>query len=145
MLWDSDPRLPAPLIRALAAERDLGPDAVGDNEPYDGGLPGDTINAIATARGLANALIEVRQDLIGDARRRGSLGRPAGANRRAARCARGDPDAAGLGQPRRGPPAPPAAGLTRRARTAMAGPQNVSQIASNGTWNGQGSQSRRLF
>jgi len=66
VLWDSDPRLPAPLIRALAAERDLGPHAVGDNEPYDGGLPGDTINAIATARGLANALIELRQDLIGE-------------------------------------------------------------------------------
>jgi predicted N-formylglutamate amidohydrolase len=66
VLWDSDPRLPAPLIRALGAEPDIGPDAVGDNEPYEGGLPGDTINAIATARGLANALIEVRQDLIGE-------------------------------------------------------------------------------
>jgi predicted N-formylglutamate amidohydrolase len=66
VLWDSDPRLPAPLIRALAAEPDLGPGAVGDNEPYDGGLPGDTIDAIATSRGLANALIEVRQDLIGE-------------------------------------------------------------------------------
>jgi predicted N-formylglutamate amidohydrolase len=58
--------LPAPLIRALGAEPDIGPDAVGDNEPYDGGLPGDTINAIATALGLANALIELRQDLIGE-------------------------------------------------------------------------------
>jgi predicted N-formylglutamate amidohydrolase len=66
VLWDSDSRLPAPLIRALGAEPDVGPDAVGDNEPYEGGLPGDTINAIATARGLANALIEVRQDLIGE-------------------------------------------------------------------------------
>jgi predicted N-formylglutamate amidohydrolase len=66
VLWDSDPRLPAPLIRALGAEPDIGPGAVGDNEPYEGGLPGDTINAIATARGLANALIEVRQDLIGE-------------------------------------------------------------------------------
>lgn len=66
ILWDSDPRLPEPLIRALGAESDIGPAAVGDNEPYDGGLPGDTINAIATAGGLANALIEVRQDLIGE-------------------------------------------------------------------------------
>ena len=66
VLWDSDPRLSAPLIRALGAEPDIGPDAVGDNEPYEGGLPGDTINAVATARGLANALIEVRQDLIGE-------------------------------------------------------------------------------
>ncbi len=65
VLWDGDPRLPAPLIDALGAEPDIGPAAVGDNEPYAGGLPGDTINAVATARGLANALIELRQDLIG--------------------------------------------------------------------------------
>jgi predicted N-formylglutamate amidohydrolase len=66
VLWDSDPRLPAPLIRALGSEPDIGPQAVGDNEPYEGALPGDTINAVATARGLANALIELRQDLIGE-------------------------------------------------------------------------------
>ncbi len=40
--------------------------SVGDNEPYDGALTGDTIDRHCTARGLANALIEVRQDLIGD-------------------------------------------------------------------------------
>lgn len=66
VLWDGDSRLARPLLAALAAEPDIGPAAVGDNEPYAGGLPGDTINAIATARGLANALIEVRQDLIAD-------------------------------------------------------------------------------
>jgi len=66
VLWDGNPRLPVPLIRALAAEPDIGPAAVGDNEPYAGGLPGDTIDAIASAHGLANALIEVRQDLIGE-------------------------------------------------------------------------------
>jgi predicted N-formylglutamate amidohydrolase len=65
ILWDSDGRLPLRLIKALAAEPDLVPPEVGDNEPYDGALRGDTIDAIATARGLANALIEVRQDLIG--------------------------------------------------------------------------------
>jgi predicted N-formylglutamate amidohydrolase len=66
VLWDMDPRLPTPLLEALAAEPDLAPaqECVGDNEPYDGALAGDTIDAIATARGLANALIEVRQDLI---------------------------------------------------------------------------------
>ena len=66
VLWDLDPRLAAPLLEALAAEPDLAPSAetVGDNEPYDGALEGDTIDAVATARGLANALIEVRQDLI---------------------------------------------------------------------------------
>jgi predicted N-formylglutamate amidohydrolase len=62
VLWDGDPRLAAPLIAALEAEGDI---VVGDNEPYDGALAGDTIDQHATARGLANALIEVRQDLIG--------------------------------------------------------------------------------
>ncbi len=66
VLWDADPRLPAPLIRALGEDPDIGPGAVGDNEPYDGALPGDTIHALATARGLSSALIEVRQDLIGE-------------------------------------------------------------------------------
>ncbi len=37
---------------------------VGDNEPYRGGLPGDTIDRHATRRGLPDTLIEVRQDLI---------------------------------------------------------------------------------
>ncbi|MGA2795222.1 MAG: N-formylglutamate amidohydrolase, partial [Roseiarcus sp.] len=64
VLWDRDPRLPQPLLRALAGEADLAQAAVGDNEPYDGALEGDVIDDIATARGLANALIEVRQDLI---------------------------------------------------------------------------------
>jgi predicted N-formylglutamate amidohydrolase len=66
VLWDVDARLPAPLLQALAEESDLAPasENVGDNEPYDGALEGDTIDDIATARGLANALIEVRQDLI---------------------------------------------------------------------------------
>jgi predicted N-formylglutamate amidohydrolase len=66
VLWDRDWRLPKPLIEALVAEPDLSADEVGDNEPYDGALAGDTIHAIATSRGLANALIEVRQDLISD-------------------------------------------------------------------------------
>jgi predicted N-formylglutamate amidohydrolase len=64
ILWDRDGRLPKPLIEALVAEPDLAAAEVGDNEPYDGALPGDTIDAIATSRGLANALIELRQDLI---------------------------------------------------------------------------------
>jgi predicted N-formylglutamate amidohydrolase len=66
VLWDLDPRLPEPLLAALANEPDLQPagETIGDNEPYDGALVGDTIDEVATARGLANALIEVRQDLI---------------------------------------------------------------------------------
>ena len=66
VLWDLDDRIPAPLLAALAGEADLHAHGVGDNEPYDGGLAGDTIDAVATARGLANVLIEVRQDLIAE-------------------------------------------------------------------------------
>jgi predicted N-formylglutamate amidohydrolase len=61
VLWDADPRLPEPLIAALRREPGL---VVGDNEPYDGALEGDTMSRHATARGLPHALIEVRQDLI---------------------------------------------------------------------------------
>ena len=66
LLWDNDPRLAAPLFEALSAEPDLQPaaDLVGDNEPYDGALPGDTIDTHATRNGYANVLIEVRQDLM---------------------------------------------------------------------------------
>jgi predicted N-formylglutamate amidohydrolase len=61
VLWDSDPRLPVPLIRALQSWPDL---AVGNNEPYDGALNGDTMSRHCIPRGLAHVLIEVRQDLI---------------------------------------------------------------------------------
>ncbi len=64
ILWDRDDRILKPLVQGLLAEPDLFADDVGDNEPYDGALAGDTIDAIATSRGLANALIEIRQDLI---------------------------------------------------------------------------------
>jgi predicted N-formylglutamate amidohydrolase len=60
VLWDSDPRLAEPLIKALA---DAG-FAVGDNEPYDGALVGDTLDEEVTRRGLAGLLVEIRQDLI---------------------------------------------------------------------------------
>src|ERR1700734_234867 len=66
ILWDLDDRVPRPLIEAMLGEPDLRADEVGDNEPYDGALAGDTIDAVATARGLANALIEIRQDLIAE-------------------------------------------------------------------------------
>lgn len=68
LLWDDDARLAGPLVRALGTEPCLQPAAtlVGDNEPYDGALPGDTIDSHATRRGLANVLVEIRQDLIGD-------------------------------------------------------------------------------
>ncbi|MDP4002215.1 N-formylglutamate amidohydrolase [Methylobacterium sp. NEAU K] len=62
ILYDRDERLARPLIDALRA--DPAGLTVGDNEPYGGGLPGDTIDRHATARGLPNALVEIRQDLI---------------------------------------------------------------------------------
>jgi hypothetical protein len=37
---------------------------VGDNVPYSGQLKGDTLYRHGTTRGLAHALVEVRQDLI---------------------------------------------------------------------------------
>ncbi|WP_201835313.1 N-formylglutamate amidohydrolase [Microvirga zambiensis] len=61
ILWDADDRFAVPLLEALQAEDGL---VVGDNEPYDGALAGDTVDRHATTRGLANALIEIRQDLI---------------------------------------------------------------------------------
>ena len=61
ILWDADERFARPLLDGLTAEEGL---VVGDNEPYDGALAGDTIDRHATHRGLANALIEIRQDLI---------------------------------------------------------------------------------
>ncbi len=61
ILWDADDRFARPLLDGLSAEAGL---VVGDNEPYDGALAGDTVDRHATARGLANALIEIRQDLI---------------------------------------------------------------------------------
>lgn len=62
ILWDRDDRLSVPLIAGLRADpADL---TVGDNQPYGGGLPGDTIDRHALARGLPNALVEIRQDLI---------------------------------------------------------------------------------
>ena len=61
VLWDSDPRIPVPLMADLAARGIV----VGDNEPYSGRAPADfTIDHHAEANGLAHVSIEVRQDLI---------------------------------------------------------------------------------
>ncbi|HTR12426.1 MAG TPA: N-formylglutamate amidohydrolase [Roseiarcus sp.] len=64
VLWDRDDRIPKPLIEELLGEPNIHESGVGDNEPYDGALAGDTIDAVATPLMLANALIEMRQDLI---------------------------------------------------------------------------------
>lgn len=61
VLWNRDPRLPRPLIDRLRAAGV----PVGDNEPYSGRTHfGYTTQTHADAQGLANVLIEIRQDLI---------------------------------------------------------------------------------
>ncbi len=61
VLWNRDPRLPAALLAKL---RGLGI-VVGDNEPYSGRHGhGYTLHTHPEPRGLANALIELRQDLV---------------------------------------------------------------------------------
>jgi predicted N-formylglutamate amidohydrolase len=62
---DQDPRFSRPLIARLQA---LGDICVGDNEPYAGALPGDSIDRHGLAHGRHNTLIEVRNDLISEAR-----------------------------------------------------------------------------
>jgi predicted N-formylglutamate amidohydrolase len=61
VLWDKDPRLALPLLEGFRAIPGI---VVGDNAPYTGQLKGDTLYRHGTRRGLAHALIEVRQDLI---------------------------------------------------------------------------------
>ena len=61
VLWDLDDRAVEPLLAALRSDPEL---VVGDNEPYDGALRGDTMYQHAITRGYAHTLIEIRQDLI---------------------------------------------------------------------------------
>ncbi|MEE2944435.1 MAG: N-formylglutamate amidohydrolase [Pseudomonadota bacterium] len=57
-----DPRNLGPhVIERLREEYDL---TVGDNEPYHGHLPGDAVDRLALQMGRLNTLIELRQDLI---------------------------------------------------------------------------------
>ncbi|MCX8253015.1 N-formylglutamate amidohydrolase [Beijerinckiaceae bacterium RH AL1] len=63
ILWDTDPRLAKPLMAGL---RNAG-FFVGDNEPYDGALKGDTLDEEVTRRGIAGLLVEFRQDLVASA------------------------------------------------------------------------------
>ena len=64
VLWDMDPRLPQALRKGAQTHLHFRAEEIGDNEPYDGALEGDTLDACATPLGLSNALIEIRQDLI---------------------------------------------------------------------------------
>ena len=64
ILWDRDSRLSAPMLDYFHADGGL---IVGDNEPYSGrDEHGYSIPFHAEAKGLPHALIEMRQDLIGD-------------------------------------------------------------------------------
>ncbi len=64
ILWDDDQRLVTPLLSCLRKETDFN---IGDNEPYSGHLFGDSMHQHGTSRGLAHALVEIRQDQIRDA------------------------------------------------------------------------------
>ena len=64
VLWDSDDRAVRPFVERLGQDGHL---VIGDNEPYDGALKGDTMYTHCIRPGYAHILIEIRQDLIGDA------------------------------------------------------------------------------
>ena len=62
VLWDTDPRIPVPLMEKLGRIPGL---VVGDNEPYSGRAPADyTIDHHAEPAGMPHVSIEIRQDLI---------------------------------------------------------------------------------
>ncbi len=61
VLYAADTRLALPLLARLSAERDL---CVGDNQPYSGHLPGDSLDRHGVQKGLPHVLVEVRNDLI---------------------------------------------------------------------------------
>lgn len=62
ILYAHDDRLALPLMEACRAEGWC----VGDNQPYNGDLPGDAIDQHALQHGRPNVLIEIRNDLIED-------------------------------------------------------------------------------
>ena len=61
ILSAQDRRFNDALLARLNDEDDL---CVGDNEPYNGDLPGDSIDQHALQHGRLNTLIEIRNDLI---------------------------------------------------------------------------------
>ena len=61
IVWDMDHRVSKSLIEMLSQDKSL---VVGDNEPYAGALPGDTLSRHASVSGFPHALMEIRQDLI---------------------------------------------------------------------------------
>jgi predicted N-formylglutamate amidohydrolase len=66
VLWDRDARIAVPLLAELGRRDGL---VVGDNEPYSGRHPANyTVGVHAASAGLPHVGIEVRQDLLADAR-----------------------------------------------------------------------------
>ncbi len=64
ILHAEDHRLAHPLLARLTAEPDL---CIGDNEPYAGHLPGDSLDRHGLKTGRPHVLIELRHDLIATA------------------------------------------------------------------------------
>jgi len=66
ILWDSDDRLPNIFFNYLNKNyKDMN---IGNNIPYSGRMKNDTLYNHGTSKGLANILIEIRQDLILDSK-----------------------------------------------------------------------------
>jgi len=66
VLWDTDGRMAQPMLEALGAVPDI---CVGDNLPYSGRHPADyTVDRHAESAGLPHLCLELRQDLLTDAR-----------------------------------------------------------------------------
>lgn len=63
LLWADDDRLFRPLMGRLQRREGL---VVGENQPYSGSLPGDTMWTYGICRRLPHILIEVRNDLIAE-------------------------------------------------------------------------------
>lgn len=61
VLYAEDDRLAQPLLDRLRAEGDI---TVGDNQPYSGHLPGDSMDRHGVQPGRPHVLIELRNDLI---------------------------------------------------------------------------------
>jgi predicted N-formylglutamate amidohydrolase len=64
ILWDSDNRLPDIFFSHL--NKNYKNINIGNNKPYTGRMKNDTLYRHGTKQGLANVLIEIRQDLIID-------------------------------------------------------------------------------
>ena len=63
VLWDKDDRLRNVMVDYMAQHDDI---CFGDNQPYSGHLKNDCLYRHGTQKGLPHALIELRQDEIGE-------------------------------------------------------------------------------